>query len=69
LANNTSSARIAPTAAAPVAAAPVAQAASSSIHLTLHRLEIVVEQVETRLKRLEHGHSSLRRRVVKAVAS
>jgi hypothetical protein len=48
--------RIAPTAAQPT---------SSSVYVTLHRLETVVEQVEARLKRLEHRHSTLRRRVVK----
>jgi hypothetical protein len=51
--------------------APVAtvQAASSSVYLTLHHLENVVEQVEARLKRLEHSHSSLRRRIVKRDAA
>jgi hypothetical protein len=51
-----------------IASAPAAQSSTSSVHLTLHRLETVVEQVEARLKRLEHSHSSLRRRVVKVVA-
>jgi hypothetical protein len=44
--------------------APVAQASTSSVYLTLHRLENVVEQVEARLRRIERSHSSLRRRVV-----
>jgi hypothetical protein len=44
--------------------APVAQAGTSSVYMTLHRLENVVSLIETRLKRLEKGHSSLRRRVV-----
>ena len=30
--------------------------ATSSVHLTLHRLERVVEQMTTRLSRLEHRH-------------
>jgi hypothetical protein len=46
-----------------VASAPVAQSSTSSVCMTLS-LETVVEQVETRLKRLEKGHSSLPRRVV-----
>jgi hypothetical protein len=37
---------------------------TSSVHLTLHRLESIVEQMATRLSRLEHSHSSLRRRIV-----
>jgi hypothetical protein len=37
---------------------------TSSVHLTLHRLETVVEQMATRLSRLERNHSSLRRRLV-----
>ena len=43
----------------------------SAVHLTLHRLETVVEQMATRLSRLERNHSSLRRRLVadKAEAS
>jgi hypothetical protein len=52
-----------------IAPASAAQAASSSVYLTLHRLETVVDVIEARLKRLEHSHSSLRRRVVKQVAS
>jgi hypothetical protein len=55
------SVRIAPT--------PAAQPGTSSVYMTLHRLETVVEQVEARLKRLEVSHSSLRRRVIKRVAS
>jgi hypothetical protein len=45
--------------------------AQSAVHLTLHRLETVVEQMATRLSRLERNHSSLRRRLVadKAEAS
>jgi hypothetical protein len=58
---NTPSVRIAPTAAA--------QAAPSSVHLTLHRLETVVDLIEARLKRLEQSHSSLRRRIVKRGAA
>jgi hypothetical protein len=44
---------------------------TSSVHLTLHRLESVVDLIEARLKRLERNHSSLRRRLVadKAEAS
>jgi hypothetical protein len=38
--------------------------AQSSVHLTLHRLETVVEQMMTRVSRLERNHSSLRRRLV-----
>jgi hypothetical protein len=37
---------------------------TSSVHLTLHRLETVVDLIEARLRRLEHSHSSLRRRIV-----
>lgn len=37
---------------------------TSSVHLTLHRLERVVEQMTMRLSRREHSHSSLRRRIV-----
>jgi hypothetical protein len=45
--------------------------AQSAVHLTLHKLEAVVEQMATRLSRLERNHSSLRRRLVadKAEAS
>ena len=38
--------------------------ATSSVHLTLHKLETVVDLIEARLKRLERNHSSLRRRIV-----
>jgi hypothetical protein len=58
---DTPSVRIAPTSAS--------GSAPSSVHLTLHRLETVVDLIETRLKRLEQSHSSLRRRVVKRAAS
>jgi hypothetical protein len=51
-----------------MATVPV-QAGTSSIHMTLHRLENLVEQVEARLRRIERSHSSLRRRVVKQEAS
>jgi hypothetical protein len=62
---NTSSARSAPTAAIQPANA------QSSISLTVARMERVVDLIEARLKRLEHSHSSLRRRIVadKAEAS
>jgi hypothetical protein len=65
LANTTPFARSAPNAAIQ----PANQ--TSSVHLTLHRLETVVEQMATRLARLEHSHGSLRRRIVaeKAAAS
>jgi hypothetical protein len=45
--------------------------AQSAVHLTLYRLETVVEQMSARLSRLEHSHGSLRRRIVanKAQAS
>jgi hypothetical protein len=42
-----------------------AQAAPSSLSLAVARMERVVDLIETRLKRLEQSHSSLRRRVVK----
>jgi hypothetical protein len=32
--------------------------------MTLHKLEVVVEQMAMRLSRLEHSHGSLRRRIV-----
>jgi hypothetical protein len=38
--------------------------ATSSVHLTIAKMERVVDLIETRLKRLEHSHSSLRRRIV-----
>jgi hypothetical protein len=53
------------TPAARIASAPAVQSSTSSVHLTLHRLENVVDLIEARLKRLEHSHSSLRRRVAK----
>jgi hypothetical protein len=54
----TPSARSAPNAAIRAADA------TSSVHLALHKLETVVEQMATRLSRLERNHSSLRRRIV-----
>ena len=43
----------------------------SALSLTVARIERVVDLIEGRLKRLEHSHSSLRRRIVadKAEAS
>jgi hypothetical protein len=58
LANTTPSVCIAPNAAIQTANA------QSAVHLTLHRLETVVEQMATRLSRLERNHSSLRRRLI-----
>jgi hypothetical protein len=54
-----------------MASVPVVEAGTSSIYMTLHRLENLVEEVEARLRRIERSHSSLRRRVVarKAAAS
>jgi hypothetical protein len=65
LANTTPFARSAPNAAIQPANA------QSSVSLTVARIERVVDLIETRLKRLEHSHSSLRRRVIaeKAEAS
>jgi hypothetical protein len=59
-----------PTRSAPNAAIQPANA-TSSVHLTLCRLETLVEGMATRVKRLEHSHASLRRRVIaeKAEAS
>jgi hypothetical protein len=37
---------------------------TSSVHLTLSRLETLVEGMAARLSRLEHSHGSLRRRIV-----
>jgi hypothetical protein len=47
-----------------IAPASAAQPAASSLSLTVARMERVVDLIEARLKRLEHSHSSLRRRVV-----
>ena len=58
LANTTPFARSAPNAAIQPANA------TSSVHLTLHKLETVVELMSARLSRLERNHSSLRRRIV-----
>jgi hypothetical protein len=48
-----------------VSPTPAAQPATSTLSLTVARMERVVDLIEARLKRLEHSHSSLRRRVVK----
>jgi hypothetical protein len=53
-----------PSARAHATAAIQAANAQSAVHLTLDRLESVVEQMATRLSRLERNHSSLRRRLV-----
>jgi hypothetical protein len=47
-----------------IAPVPAAQPATSTLSLTVARMERVVDLIEARLKRLEHSHSSLRRRVV-----
>jgi hypothetical protein len=44
---------------------PAAQPATSSLHLTVYQLSKAVETIEARLRRIETGHASLRRRVVK----
>jgi hypothetical protein len=41
------------------------QPAPSSVHITLHRLETVVDLIERRLARVENSQRSPRRRVVK----
>jgi hypothetical protein len=43
---------------------PRKEVAPSQLHLALARLERTVEQMTTRLDRLENSHRSLRRRVV-----
>jgi hypothetical protein len=53
-----------PSARTHVTTAVQATNASSSISLTVARMERVVDLIEARLKRLEHSHSSLRRRIV-----
>ena len=48
---------------APTAAIQAANA-QSSLSLTVAKMERVVDLIEARLKRLEHSHSSLRRRII-----
>jgi hypothetical protein len=52
-----------------IALAPAAQPATSTLSLAVARMERVVDLIEARLKRLEHSHSSFRRRVVKRTAA
>jgi hypothetical protein len=51
--------------AAPVVRSEPQSPASSSLHLAVHRLSKAVETIEARLRRIETGHASLRRGVVK----